>query len=436
MSLRDRFFEQTGLQEVSRPDPALKETDYNEYKRQAQAWRQYIDAWQTFRDKQLSYGASLDDLGITDQKEHGRAGYNKLMHLYSSYGNVDPNWTYDWVNGVKYHTGTSDESQHGVAVPISEQERREYQQQQSFGTHPGAYIDRMQSVQKSWIERALQQGQLTIDPRNGLIWDGEGQYFDDYGAVIDPITLVRTGGGYGEEGQVGFGAGQIGHVTRNLGPKYTAGNQTTTPPPTQNNIPPPGEDGQQTAYTPTNYYAQGYSRPNLKAANPMFYAGWDNLFGSPSSQQQRQQQQAPQLGAMPIPEQIPQRAPMNPPRKFPIDTGMPPREVSFGQNVMNSAGVDPRMGPAFGGGPVREIPPVRETKPMDNPTVLPPTQFPVKNGPINDVPLTTKPKQGTGGVKPSPRVRPGARFSPVAAQSLSSRVPNVWAGTPSKYNVQ
>lgn len=207
----------------SRPDPALKETNYEEYKRQAREWRDYIANRQGAIEDQLKMGASLSDLGIYNEKEKGKAGWQKWMNLWSNYGFQDPNWTYDWVNGVKYHTGTSDVSQHGVAVPISSQEQREYQNQQRFGTYEGAYVDRVQADQRAWLERAERQGQLTRDPRfPNYYYDGEGTYFDRFGAKVNPQTGQRIGGAYGDDswspsfqgGPPGYGgsagSGQVG----------------------------------------------------------------------------------------------------------------------------------------------------------------------------------------------------------------------------------
>ena len=444
--LQDLFRELYGLDEVSRPDPELDTTDPDEYRRQHRAFQQYMRAWQEFKDNYIKMGYGLGDLGITPNKEEGRAGYNKYTTFYNQFGNQNPNWTYDWAGGVKYHTGTSDTSQHGVAVPITADERREYEQQRAFGTGPTAYLDRQQSIQKGWIERALREGGLTVDPRNGLIWDGGNQYFDDFGAIINPTTKMRIGGAYGDPSFRDNGPAQLGWITKQ------APNIATVKP-DANSLGGDGGGGSgsgggstnNTQPTPRpNYYQTGYTRASLKENNPMYMQGWDQLFGSPT-QPMVQRPTQPQNPAL-----------INPFNWKNPGTEMPPTapaEQSFGAAVAANA-------PSYGGPPIPGMkPPIKPVIPGGGPGPTPVdngTKPPIKFS-TTDIPGTTPgPVPGTVGttkedypvatdvqpsISPNPK-RKVTRFAPTPSDTNlynnqgsagNGSVGSPWAGYPTRY---
>lgn len=368
-------------------DPA----EFAAWKDQARKWRAWSWAKDNWRDTQLALGASLEDLGIRPVKEEGLAAYNRFRK-WDQEGLSSPNFIYDWAGRRKKNVATSDSDPNSPTgnqswVPISDEEWRQYNAQKAFGNNEGDYIRRLQADQRGWITRALDQGQLMRDPRNGLIWDGENTYFDDYGAVIDPNTRKRVGGVYGD---AVYGdtqpyrpaAGQEnGRVSI---PRDFVPNPNPTPNPTPNPSPTTTES------TPYNYYAKGYSRPYLKTENPLNYRGWygslNGAVGQPSAM----------TSAVTNPTTNPTKPAgviSQPNGLARSEFGVLPGEDYPGSEAWKAGRIGGTKPPEVGGGRVTKPPVVIGP----GPTRLPPDdifgtkQPPVKQGDTSQVPPVTPP---------------------------------------------
>lgn len=189
-------------------------------------------------DNYLRRGGDFNDLGIKDVKEEGRARYRRMgMH------NLDKSFTYDWENGVKYNVATSDDNEYMKAIPITDDDRREYAEIQRYGATPEGYAQRMRDAttnqMNSWAaQNAIKGGSLRKD-EHGLYMQGDdGQRidFDAYGNLIDANTGQRIG-----DNQYGFGTDLIGAAAGYKSPWSIGGTSASAPgtPPPVGITPPP-----------------------------------------------------------------------------------------------------------------------------------------------------------------------------------------------------
>lgn len=141
------------------------------------------------RDDYLSRGGDYRDLGIRNEKEYGKAAYNRMsMH------NLDKSYSYDWEKGVKYNVATSDDNVYMRPVPIEDWEWKEKAEIDKYGANPEGYQRRLQDSTRntlnSWSAKNLED-----NPNTGKIHRGpdgrlrainsrnEYVYFDDFGRV-------------------------------------------------------------------------------------------------------------------------------------------------------------------------------------------------------------------------------------------------------------
>jgi hypothetical protein len=192
-------------------------------KAQKIARRQWAKQNQEYVLQELARGKSLADLGITDEKEGGRAMY-RMLGMRGQQGFQDPNYEYDFNSGQKRNIATSDVHGHGW-VPIEPREMQEYQAQQQFGTGPDAWIKRLQNDSqnqlRTWAQQnAVKGGGLRQDESGRFYMSGDnGQRldFDAYGNLID----ANTGQVIGD--QYGMGTDLIGQAKGYTSPYGTAG---------------------------------------------------------------------------------------------------------------------------------------------------------------------------------------------------------------------
>jgi len=168
-------------------------------------------------------GASLEDLGIRDVQEEGKAGYNRIMNTMSKQGNLNRGYQYDLSNGMKKNMATSDVTVRGKWVPMTSQEKQEVAYQKTYGNHPGSYIDRLRSEQQSRFGSVMREG----GPDNGITKNAKGVYvdkrpdgstvfYDDYGAKTD-ANGNRIGGSYHHDGKGTFTSNRVAASTNEEG---------------------------------------------------------------------------------------------------------------------------------------------------------------------------------------------------------------------------
>lgn len=164
-------------------------------------WQEYYDALpQSFkkgyrdvrggnernRNNFLSRGGHISDLGITDEKEHGRAASRRMsMH------NLDKSFGYDWENGVKYNVATSDDATYNKPVPIEDWEWKEKAEIDKYGATPEGYERRLQDSTRNtlntWSQANQGTGKLNRGPDGKLrAMNSRGEWviFDDFGRAI------------------------------------------------------------------------------------------------------------------------------------------------------------------------------------------------------------------------------------------------------------
>lgn len=173
-----------------------------QYKEVKRAYLSGISQMDHYVDQNLMMGASLEDLGVLNQKEHGQARWRKYNDLWSAYGRTDPSFEYDWGSGQKKNIATSWRDpvtgERPGWQPITAQERAEYKAQQGWGGGQGSYVTRLQNQGRAWFESGV--GKSLQKQDNGLYLDpSSGIYMDPYGAHTN-AEGARTGGAYGYPG--------------------------------------------------------------------------------------------------------------------------------------------------------------------------------------------------------------------------------------------
>lgn len=147
------------------PEPPRDSPEWNEWKRHAAAWRNFIGGRQQYVNQMIGVGYDPADLGITPRKEEGRAGYNRLMQ-------------------------------------------------------PGV-IDQLRQQAAAWMRDS---SDAEVDPTTGLYTTGQSgsnTYYDTHGMRVDAQGRP-IGGFYGQSNTQGqFGASAV--------PRMPAGNYNTPP---------------------------------------------------------------------------------------------------------------------------------------------------------------------------------------------------------------
>lgn len=235
----------------------------------------------------LADGMSLADLGVTDEKDHGRSLYRRL----TSYGLLDPNFEYNWESGTKRDVGTSDLTARSRSSAITDSERREHAEQQRWG---GDFAGRIRSDAGNRMNRAVNEGVFTRG-ENGLLYNdpdndaSRRQFYDDRGYFIDPNTRQRTGGGhsghvYGGGGGMGGGSAVFGGVSSGA---WGANNPTGTPatpakPANPYYRPPTNPWGTPGVTQQNSPMAPQVAMPQTQNASPM--TAQSSFFGEPEAQ--------------------------------------------------------------------------------------------------------------------------------------------------------
>lgn len=181
-------------------DPDAYEATDKETKKARRKWARENQAWIL---QELSRGKSLADLGITDEKEGGRSMY-RMLGMRGEQGFQNPNFTYDWSTGMKRDHATSNVNGRGW-VPITAEERAEYEAQRQFGTGPDAWVKRLQAQSqaqlRTWAaQNATKGGSLRQDEQGRFYMSGDNGEridFDAYGNLIDANTGSIIGDQYG-----------------------------------------------------------------------------------------------------------------------------------------------------------------------------------------------------------------------------------------------
>jgi hypothetical protein len=160
------------------PEPPRDDPRWNDWKKHAAAWRNFIGGRQQYVNQMIGVGYDPEDLGIFNRKEEGQAGYRRL-------------------------------------------------------TQPGV-IDQLRNQAATWMRNS----DAEIDPVTGLYTAGNN-YYDSRGMRVNQ-SGQRAGGFYGMENTAGqFGRGAIPRTLGNTqGPVTRPGNPgglrpTSTPQPTR-----------------------------------------------------------------------------------------------------------------------------------------------------------------------------------------------------------
>lgn len=194
------------------PEPPRDSPEWPAWKAHAKAWRRHIGQRQAWVDMNLAMGADLESLGIRDVHEEGRAGYRRRA-LMGDQGMVNQGWEYDWANGKKRNTITSDLSARDRWLPIRPEEYKEREYAQRYGGGVAGYTARLQSEQQNRFGNVMREGGAVsgLDTPGGIQrtgWggyadtrpDGSVTYYDSYGAKTDAAGN-RIGGSYHYDGQ-------------------------------------------------------------------------------------------------------------------------------------------------------------------------------------------------------------------------------------------
>lgn len=139
-------------------DPGLQ---WNDYHQKVNQWRDYAGKRNNLMRYLMTKGYGLEDMGLQDRKEFGKHDFDMFGQngMMTGQGELNPGYKYDWTNGTKINTMTSDQNVKPEA--ITPQEMATHQQFQKLGGQGyNTYAQQLWAANKLNHGKTLNPGQM------------------------------------------------------------------------------------------------------------------------------------------------------------------------------------------------------------------------------------------------------------------------------------